>query len=277
MPSLLQLAIGLEGLSLLRGWPTMRDAAIEQRIAELRALVDAPLEAFDAPERDVVAGYSAWAQSYNEPGNPMVAIEEPVVRKLLDGIPKGRVLDAACGTGRHAAYLASWGHKVIAVDTTPEMLHKAPLPGRACGDLGALPIASESLDAAVSSLALTHCRDLDSPVAELARVVKPGGTIVLSDIHPCAVLLGIQAFYRGADGNPGFVRNYQHLAGAYLLAFQKAGLEVGELIEPTLRPEHAPLLLTGVLRRFPHLKELTESAFDGVPAIIVWHLQRRPP
>jgi len=274
MPSLLQLALGLEGLSLLRGWPMMGDPEIAQRVDDLRALVEAPLESFEVPERDVLAGYAAWAETYDRPGNPVIQIEQLVVQELLAGIPKGRVLDAACGTGRHAAYLASLGHQVVAVDTTFEMLRRVPVAPVCRGDLQALPLASQSFGGAVCSLALTHCPDLGPPVAELARVLRPGGTLVLSDIHPCAVLLGTQAFYRGADGNPGFVRNYMHPAGAYLLAFQKAGLEVCELIEPTFRPEHALFLLTGVFRRFPHLKGPMESAIDGVPAIAIWHLRR---
>lgn len=275
MPSLLQLAIGFEGLSLLRGWPFMSDAEIEQRVAELRCLVEAPLHAFDAPERDVHAGYGAWSANYDEPGNPVIAIEEPVVRRLLDALPLGRALDAACGTGRHAAYLASLGHDVVAADTTLEMLRSAPVPNRARSDVRALPLASATLDAAVSSLALTHLDDLIPPVAEMARVVKPGGVVVLSDIHPSAVMLGTQAMYRASDGTRGFVRNHHHPVGAYLAAFRKAGLEVLDLIEPVFTREHAIALMPSTIGAYPSVREALESALAGTPAIIVWHLVRR--
>ena len=53
-----------------------------------------------------------------------------MVRKILDGLPRGRALDAACGTARHAEYLVSLGYSVIGVDSTPQMLAvaKAKLP-----------------------------------------------------------------------------------------------------------------------------------------------------
>ena len=41
-----------------------------------------------------------------------------IVSPLLDAIPLGRVLDAGCGTGRHARHLRSLGHEVIGVDGT---------------------------------------------------------------------------------------------------------------------------------------------------------------
>jgi len=62
---------------------------------------------------------------YDEPGNQLLDIEQTIVREILDTLPVGEALDAACGTGRHAAYLASLGHKMIGVDTSPEMLARA--------------------------------------------------------------------------------------------------------------------------------------------------------
>src|SRR5260370_42244114 len=58
-------------------------------------------------------------------------MEEPVVREIIDGLPPGRALDAACGTGRHAAYLAARSHVVTGVDISPGMLAvaTAKLPG----------------------------------------------------------------------------------------------------------------------------------------------------
>jgi len=40
------------------------------------------------------------------PGNQLIDLEQPIVWGLLDGLPRGTVLDAACGTGRHAEHLA---------------------------------------------------------------------------------------------------------------------------------------------------------------------------
>jgi SAM-dependent methyltransferase len=44
---------------------------------------------------------------------------------MLDDLPVGIALDVACGTGRHARYLAELGHRVIGVDSAPAMLDRA--------------------------------------------------------------------------------------------------------------------------------------------------------
>lgn len=166
------------------------------------------------PELPARAGYAHWAATYDGP-NPAVAQEERVVRPLLDEMPAGVALDAACGTGRHARHLAARGHAVTGVDASPEMLAvaraKVPDAGLLLGDLAALPLPAASVDFAVCSLALTHCQGLGPPIRELARVVRPGGRIVLSDIHPFVVTLGLQAvLLRDAEGRLAFVRNRVH-------------------------------------------------------------------
>ena len=70
-------------------------------------------------------GYQGWAPTYDDPGNQLIDIEGPIVREILASLPVGVALDAACGTGRHAAYLAELGHRVIGVDSSPEMLSVA--------------------------------------------------------------------------------------------------------------------------------------------------------
>ena len=53
---------------------------------------------------------------------------------------------------------------------------------------------------AVSLLALIHLPDLGPAIRELARVVRVGGRIVVSDIHPMFVALGAQALFRAEEG-----------------------------------------------------------------------------
>jgi SAM-dependent methyltransferase len=76
-------------------------------------------------ESDPRSGFGVWAASYDEPGNPIVALEQPAVRALIDRLAPRRALDAACGTGRHAARLKALGHQVEGFDLTPEMLATA--------------------------------------------------------------------------------------------------------------------------------------------------------
>jgi SAM-dependent methyltransferase len=136
--------LGMEGLALHRAFAGEFDAAfVAARLAEVRAILAADergsLGTGDhVGETDTVAGYRIWARTYDEPGNPLIGVEEPVVRDLLAGLPPGRAVDAACGTGRHAAALAAAGHAVVGVDSSPDMLAVArrnvpgALPGRHC-------------------------------------------------------------------------------------------------------------------------------------------------
>ena len=96
-------------------------------------------------------------------------------------------------------------------------------------DLRELPFADASFSVAVCGLALSHLPSLDVAVSELARVLAPGGRLVVSVLHPFQALLGWHAPFSGADGSRGFVREHPHLHGDYLAAFAAAGLEVTRL------------------------------------------------
>jgi SAM-dependent methyltransferase len=198
-----------------------------------------------------------------------------VVWGLLDELPPGRALDAACGTGRHAAHLAERGHEVTGVDASPEMLELArarvPQARFRDGDLRALPVDDAEFDLVVCALALGHCEDLDAPVAELARAVRPGGSVVLSDLHPAMSVAGGQALFEAADGSLAFVREHVHLHGEYLEAFADNGLDVVRCVEPRFGPEEAAM--QGMAAQF--IPVATEAAFAGLPGALVWQLERR--
>jgi SAM-dependent methyltransferase len=124
--SLRELSIGVEGLALLRHVYEGTDDVADQRLAEVRRLLDDDAFLTGDPIREGLPreGYQAWSESYDEPGNPIIAIEQPAVWSLVDSFPSGDELDAGCGTGRHARHLAELGHKVLGVDLTPEMLER---------------------------------------------------------------------------------------------------------------------------------------------------------
>src|SRR4051794_1733355 len=198
-----QMLLGTEGLALLRLSTTDDAAARAARVGEIRDLVaryDAELAApLGAPEYGLAEGYRLWSQSYDTPLR-LFPVEEPPVRALLTDLPPCRILDAACGTGRHSAWLADRGHEVIGIDSSPAMLDKArgklPVARFELGDLIALPLPDASVDAALCALALVHIPDLRLAFAEFARVVRPGGRVVISDVHPFLTALGWQAQFR---------------------------------------------------------------------------------
>src|SRR5436305_2172121 len=141
-----ELLVGVEGLALLRTLYDGSEEAAERRLAEVRRMLDG--EPFEEGEeiREAAprAGYRIWSERYDEPGNPIVELEQPAVWSILEALPPGRALDVACGTGRHSRRLVELGHDVVGVDLTPEMLERAvaavPEARFLEGDLLALPI-----------------------------------------------------------------------------------------------------------------------------------------
>lgn len=274
--SLRELLAGVEGLALLRNLYDGSDDAAARRLAELRRVLDDPvLGAAEAtPEHDPASGYAIWSDSYDEPGNPVVAIEERVVGELLAARPAGRALDAACGTGRHARTLVDLGHTVSGVDLTPEMLQRArvnvPEADFQVADLRELPFPDATFQTAVCGLALSHLPSLDDAIGELGRVLTPGGRLIVSILHPFQTLLGWNAPFSGADGSRGFVREHPHLHADYLAAFSSSGLHVSGCVEPAIgEPE-----LAAKRRAFRHIPEATAAAYLGLPAVLVLTAER---
>lgn len=181
-------------------------------------------------------GYARWAEFYDEPGNQLLELEQPVVREILDGLPIGIALDAACGTGRHTAYLASLGHKVIGIDTSPEMLARARenVPGGEFhqADLHEVPLADHSVDLVVCGIALSHAPDLERALAELVRVLRPNGHLVISDSRGLIGDIGLPLVKVGPEGNFGYMPTYARLASDYLAAALPLGLHVRRCEEP---------------------------------------------
>jgi SAM-dependent methyltransferase len=148
---------------------------------------------------------------------------------------------------------------------------RAKLPGADLrpGDLGALPVDDESVAGAVCALALSHLPELDPAIAELARVLRPGGRLVVSNPHPFATgVLGWRAVFRDPTGVRSMIPEYPHLHGAYVRAFAEAGLTVRRCLEPALDRAGAR-----ARDKAGHV-ETFEQALTGVPGVLIWEAER---
>jgi ubiquinone/menaquinone biosynthesis C-methylase UbiE len=150
----------------------------------------------------VAEGYERWAATYDRDPNPLLAREERHLLALLGSLRGKRVLDLACGTGRWLQLLAehAGGHG-IGVDGSLAMLRVARekdlSPNLLTQGISArLPFADSSFDLAICSFALGHIADLKSTAAELARVLRPGSTLFISDLHPEAFAYGWRVGFR---------------------------------------------------------------------------------
>jgi len=291
--------LGLEGIALLRAWAGDFDEEfVHARLDEVRRLLDD--ESLNGPgvqvhRGDSETGYRQWADGYDaqlryedEFGGGMFGVAETIIREVLDARPAGIALDAACGTGRVARYLHARGHQVIGVDSSPDMLALAhrglPEADFREGVLERLPVPDDSVDVAVSTLALCHVPDLNPVMAEFARVLRPEGDLLISDIHAELVFRGSVVKALGPGGEPGLVATYRHQPGDYLRAALAAGLRVRRCEEPVTASKPLPLPLPeptadpGPWSDWPWsladlIPEATRAAWR-TPSTIVWHFQR---
>ena len=99
--------------------------------------------------------------------------------------------DLGCGTGQLTETIAPYVKQVIAVDSSPDMLDaaRARVGGARNvdlrqGDLENLPVAPGELDAAMMSLVLHHAPSPAKALSEVARVLRPGGRVLVVDMLP---------------------------------------------------------------------------------------------
>lgn len=149
--------------------------------------------AFDAFE---AAGWARAAAAYQRFFAP---ITRRLVAPILDGAgvgPATRLLDVACGPGHLAAVAGARGALAIGVDVAGAMVAaaRAAHPGLEVreGDAQHLAFPAAAFDVVVASFALMHLAEPDRAVAEMARVVAPGGraAVTVWDVPERARLFG---------------------------------------------------------------------------------------
>jgi SAM-dependent methyltransferase len=288
--------LGLEGIALLRAFAGEYDRDFTTaRLDEVRALLDSVEELGDGTAVHPIPtteAYHSWAEFYDEPGNQLIDLEQPIVREILDDLPRGVALDAACGTGRHSAYLASLGHTVIGVDSSAAMLERARMkvPNGEFheAELHDLPLPDDHVDLVLCALALVHVPALEPVLAEFVRVLRPGGNLVISDQRGLIRGLGLPVVKAGRDGSPGYMPIRSRLTSEYLAATLPLGLEVRRCEEPSRPsplvderdvsegapvPDHVPRAPPNIWALHRWCPAATNAAYRDIPAVIIWHFQ----
>ncbi len=190
----------------------------------------------------VARAFSRAAPHYRERALAQQAMGET----LLDRLPAraDRVLDLGCGPGAMTADLARrYGDacRVTGLDLAPGMLEEArrrhPMGIRwLVGDANALPLATASHDLVVSNLAIQWCPDLDAVMAELYRVLRPGGRALINTLGPGTLAEVHQAW--SLPERPAALLGFRD-AGAHRLAGHRAGFR-GVTLEQRTERFHYP-------------------------------------
>lgn len=269
--------VAVQGLAMMRRFLADPDG-LASRASDIEGIVARSDEfpqslQWAVVEHEIDEGYDLWAERYDGP-NPAIAAEEPVFDELLPAGVGGTAVDAACGTGRHALRLRERGYRVVGVDANESMLRiaRAKVPDATFhrGDLTSLPIDDAAADLVTCALALTHVRDLAPVLIEFARVLRPGGQVVVSDMHPQMTMLsGMAVFPTAETSELHFLPNFIHQVSDYLSAFRAAGLVVADCREPLITEELLPEF--PAYRAFP---EATLHAFVGLPYLLLWRLEK---
>lgn len=169
-------------------------------------------------ESDPAAAYDTWSREYdNQPDNLMLALDQSLCRELLAGIRLAgkTIADVGCGTGRHwSALYNREPERLVGYDVSGGMLGRlrAKFPQAETHLLTGTDLfglGDNSCDLVLSTLTVAHIPDISAAIDEWDRVLKPGGSMVITDYHPAALARGGQRTFRDGDRVIA-VRNYLH-------------------------------------------------------------------
>ncbi|WP_067126966.1 class I SAM-dependent methyltransferase [Microtetraspora malaysiensis] len=201
----------------------------------------------------IAEGYTAE----NETGLVNAYYERPAMLELAGDVTGRRILDAGCGSGPLFSVLRDRGAIVTGVDASAGMLEMARRRLGTDADLrvadlaSPLPFPDDAFDDVIASLVLHYLEDWGPTLAELRRVLRPGGRLLISVHHP----FGITLFQHMAGEKPKYfetrsrtdewtkggqtvqMRFWDRPLHAMTEAFTAAGFRISVISEPPFAPE----------------------------------------
>lgn len=174
------------------------------------------------------AAYELWAETYPAVAhNPLMLAEQHVVTRHLSDIRAARALDVGTGSGRCVPLVATTGARtIIGADLSLGMLRRNRCRDRVCADAHHLPFADGAFDLISASLMAGDIPDLVPWIAELARLLAPGGHFIYSDFHPSWTSRGWQRTFHASDGQECALPRAEHQIDDHFAALARAGLTV---------------------------------------------------
>lgn len=198
----------------------------------------------------VPEGYERWAQTYDQVPNPLLALEKRYLNRILPDLAGKHALDLACGTGRWLTQLLSRGAQtVVGLDLSAAMLRgardKAPIHRLVLADCLQLPFRASAFDFVLCSFAINHIHSLNVVAQELARTMRPGGQLLICEMHPEAYAQGWRPGFRDTQSAVQ-IETAGHSAESVISSFQSntfSCLKVHDLFFG--EPERSIFLHTG--------------------------------
>lgn len=214
-------------------------------------------------------GHADWYDAYVTEEVAACTAAAAAALEQLTGRGPGRCLDVGCGTGVLTAVLERLGWSVTGLDASADQLRVAEgrLGARVelvQGDALDLPFTDASFDAVAASLVHTDVDDAGRLLAEMGRVLRPGGRLVHVGVHPCFTAPGVE---RLPGGNrligPGYLHGCRHESA-------------GEGVRSRVGVRHVPLgeLLNAVAAAGVVLEQTLEDYGD--PPLLLALAARKP-
>jgi ubiquinone/menaquinone biosynthesis C-methylase UbiE len=202
-----------------------------------------------------LSAYQRWAPVYPPVAhNPLMRAEERAMLDLWPDVAGRQVLDLACGSGRYTRQLEQGApRRIVAADFCVPMLERVAAGERVCADMMRLPFVDGAFDVVISGLAVGHACSAEAWMAEVARVLGGGGTLLYSDFHPAAALAGLTRSFKDHNNQTCTVPHQYFAVPSQRAAARQAGLEIEDLHEVRVG------------------YELTEPFEDSEPFYQRWH------
>lgn len=236
-----------------------------------------PLTSYFMNKNDLLNVKPVWSRTakeyYNfisEPDSYVRLIERPLLEEFFSRLKPARVLDLGCGCGHYAMHLTRTGAKVIGLDLSAEMLSIARAEASREGleiDLrefdirSPLPFQDETFDLVLSSTVLHYVKDLDPVFSQISRVLKPGGSLLLSVLHPFNTSL-FPTLEQNHQSNESWNPKYFDCERRHIFP-PWSQASAGDADAPPLIECHHHTLqeyISGILKHSLRLKDLREPA-----------------
>ncbi|HEY8171611.1 MAG TPA: class I SAM-dependent methyltransferase [Dehalococcoidia bacterium] len=200
----------------------------------------------------------AWIDLIDKDPNRTLLLD-PVMLRLCADVRGKRVLDVGCGEGRFCRMLAERGASVVGIDPTALLVAEANERCDAGHYVRAIaenePFADASFDLVITYVTLVDIPGYRQAIAEMARVLRPGGTLLAANLGFVTATPAAPAespWMRDAEGNRLFYRidryaeewpatiswagvtihNWHRPLSAYMDAYLSSGLILREFLEP---------------------------------------------
>jgi malonyl-CoA O-methyltransferase len=163
--------------------------------------------------------YRLWAPTYQRE-TVISFLDETLTSELSPDCEGRRLLDAGCGIGRRLPANAV----AVGVDLSEHMLAAGGTARAAVADVRGLPFADCAFEIVWCRLVLGHLPNVAPAYAELARVCRPAGHMLVTDFHPDAAAAGHARTFRDEAGTVHEVEHHVHSRDAHAAAASAAGL-----------------------------------------------------